>query len=124
MLCTHDCRERSQRWPARRRPDRDPLPPGQARPPPRLGTGTLRTTEAAMEVMSVARRLPELPAVEKAVESGEIGFQHAAVIAESAEKLGSESLLDRQAELVEKAEAVDPARFRQEVKRVEQEVDA
>ena len=80
-------------------------------------------TAAAMELQSVARRLPELPRVEEAVAAGEIGFQHAAVIAESADKLGSESLLDHQTALVEKAEEVDPSRLRQEVKKVEFQVD-
>jgi len=83
----------------------------------RMGTG------AAMELASVARRLPELPKVESALVSGEIGFQHAAVIAESADKLGSESLLERQEELVAKAEQVDPSELRHEVRRVEHEVD-
>ena len=81
-------------------------------------------TAAAMELKSVARRLPELPRVEEAVVAGEIGFQHAAVITESADKLGSESLLDRQEELVSKAEEVDPSRLRNEVKKVEHQVDA
>jgi hypothetical protein len=66
----------------------------------------------AMAAMSVARRLPELPRIETAVASGEIGFSHAAVIAESAERLGSDLLLDRQEELVVKAEEVDPSRLR------------
>src|SRR5919201_1663464 len=78
---------------------------------------------AALEVMSVARRLPELPAVDEALEQGEIGFQHAAVIAESAEKLGSESLLDHQEELVRRAETTDPSALRKDVREVEHRVD-
>src|SRR5205807_232093 len=74
---------------------------------------------AAMELMSVARHLHQLPAVESAAEQGQIGFQQAAVIADSAERVGSESLLERQQELVAKAEANDPSALRQEVKRVE-----
>ena len=66
---------------------------------------------AAMELMSVARHLHQLPAVESAAEQGQIGFQQAAVIADSAERVGSESLLERQQELVAKAEAdLDKAR--------------
>lgn len=83
-----------------------------------------RSTASAMEAVSVARRLPELPRVEEAVASGQIGFQHAAVIAESADKLGSASLLEHQDELVSKAEDVDPSKLRQEVKKVEIKVDA
>ena len=82
------------------------------------------STAMAMEVMAVARRLPELPEVERAAESGAIGFEHAAAIADAADKLGSESLLAHVGELVQKAEQVDPSSFRQEVKKVEQQVDA
>src|SRR5919201_2223012 len=81
------------------------------------------STAAAMEVMNVARRLPELPQVEAAVEEGALGFQHAAVIAESADKLGSESLLQHQQELLQRAEQNDPSALRQEVRRVEHKVD-
>lgn len=83
-----------------------------------------RSTASAVEALSVARRLPELPQVEQAVASGKIGFQHAAVIAESAEKLGAVALLDHQDELVAKAEVVDPNRLRHDVRRVELQVDA
>ncbi|HKT82783.1 MAG TPA: DUF222 domain-containing protein [Solirubrobacterales bacterium] len=83
-----------------------------------------RSTATALEAVSVARRLPELPKVEEAVTSGQIGFQHAAVIAESADKLGAASLLDHQEELVGRAAEVDPTRLRQEVKKVEIQVDA
>lgn len=82
------------------------------------------STAMAMEVMAVARQLSRLPEVERAVSAGEIGFQHAAVIAESADKVGAESLLSREVELVEKAGRSDPASFRQEVRKVEQQVDA
>jgi len=84
----------------------------------RMGSGT------AMELQAVARRLPELPVVEAALSQGEIGFDHAAVIAESADRLGSEALLERQEELVDKAEAADPSSLRHEVKKVELQVDA
>jgi hypothetical protein len=78
----------------------------------------------AMHVMSAARQLPRLPEVERAVSSGVIGFEHAAAIAESADKLGADSLFSRQAELVQKAEQVDPGVFRNEVKKVEHQLDS
>jgi hypothetical protein len=81
------------------------------------------STAAAMEVLNVAKRLPELPQVEAAVEQGALGFQHAAVIAESADKVGSDSLLEHQQELVQRAESSDPSALRQEVRRVEHQVD-
>jgi len=74
---------------------------------------------AAMEVMNVARRLPRLPEVEAAAEQGQIGFQQAAVIAESAD-----FLVERQSEVLAKAEELDPGRLRVEVKRIEMQVDA
>jgi len=77
------------------------------------------STSAAMEVMSVAQKLHALPAVEAAAERGQIGFQQAAVLAESADLL-----LERQEEILAKAEELDPSRLRVEVKRVAMEVDA
>jgi uncharacterized protein DUF222 len=77
------------------------------------------SVSAAMEVVTVARRLGELPAVEAAVERGQIGFQQAAVIAESADLL-----TERQDEIVAKAEDLDPSRLRLEVKKVAMQVDA
>ena len=82
------------------------------------------SVSAALELMNVARRLHELPAVEAATVQGQIGFQQAAVIAESAERIGAEALLDRQEELIEKAASTDPSSLRQEVKRLEMQMDA
>ena len=78
----------------------------------------------AVEVMAVARQLPRLPEVEQAAVSGSIGFEHAAAIADAADKVGAEALFSRQAELVEQAERVDPGLFRQTVRKVEHQVDA
>jgi DNA-binding FrmR family transcriptional regulator len=77
-----------------------------------------------MEVVSVARRLPELPKVEEAVEQGAISFQAAAVITESADKIGAELLAQHQDELVQRAESTDPSSLRQEVRRVEHKIDS
>jgi hypothetical protein len=82
------------------------------------------SASAAMEVLSVARRLPQLPEVQEAVAQGEIGFQHAAVIAESVERVGASSLLEHQSELVARAQESDPSSLRQDVKKVELEVDS
>lgn len=74
---------------------------------------------AALDVLNVARRLHELPAVEAATEQGLIGFGQAAVIAESADVLAH-----RQEEIVAKAEELDPARLRVEVRRIAMQEDA
>jgi hypothetical protein len=88
-----------------------------------LKTRCRLSASAAMEVVSVARRLPELPEVETALEQGAISFQHTAVITASADKLGSESLLEHQQELVTSAQTTDPSALRQDVRRVEHRVD-
>lgn len=79
---------------------------------------------SAMEIMSVARRLHELPAVEAAVSEGQIGFQQAAVITDAAERVGAESLFEHQRALIEKAETNDPSALRRQVQKVEKEADA
>ena len=82
------------------------------------------STALAVQVMSLARQAPRLPEVQRALEVGEIGFQHGAVVAESADKLGAESLLLHQDDLLKKAEFRTADSFRSEVKKVEQQVDA
>jgi len=82
------------------------------------------SVSSAMEIMSVARRLHELPAVESAASEGQIGFEQVTVLTDAADRVGSKQLLERQAELIEKAEATDPSALRKEVNRVEIQVDA
>ena len=78
----------------------------------------------AAQVMSLARQAPQLPQVRRAVEAGEIGFQHAAAIADSADHVGAPSLLAHQDSLLKRAEFITADSFRKEVKKVEQQVDA
>ena len=78
---------------------------------------------SAMELMSVARGLEQLPAVEAAISDGQIGFQQAAVITDAAERVGADRLAGRQDELIHKAEENDPSSLRKEVQKVEQEID-
>ena len=79
------------------------------------------STADAIEVLNVAHQLDALPRVEAAMAQGCIGFGHAAVIAESAERFAE--VVDRQEELLAKAEELDPSRLRQVVKRVEMQID-
>ncbi len=53
---------------------------------------------AAAERLAVARRLAALPRIEAALANGEIGYQHAAVIAKTAEDIGDEAAQKREEE--------------------------
>jgi hypothetical protein len=66
----------------------------------------------AAQRVEVARKLPDLPLTEAALREGEIGFQHAAVIARSAEELGSAAVRNVEPTLVEAAQKLDPGRLR------------
>jgi len=66
---------------------------------------------AAAERLAVARRLPALPRIEAALANGEIGYQHAAVIAKTAEDIGDEAAQKREEDLLAGAKELDPARF-------------
>jgi len=66
---------------------------------------------AASQRAEVARQLPELPAVERAVREGEIGFQHAAVVARSASELGVDAVHAVEDTLVDAATRLDPTRL-------------
>jgi hypothetical protein len=68
--------------------------------------------QAAAQRVEVARKLPELPQTERALRDGEIGFQHVAVIARSAEEVGVAAVRDVEATLVEAAQKLDPGRLR------------
>lgn len=74
---------------------------------------------AAIDVVNVARRLDDLPAVQGAADRGELGFQQVAVLAESADVL-----VGREDEILAKAEELDPGRLRDEVKKIAVQVDA
>jgi uncharacterized protein DUF222/HNH endonuclease len=63
--------------------------------------------QAAQQVM-LARQLDELPQTAAALERGDISYQHAAVIASCARKLGSEVVAAREEILVDCAREVDP----------------
>ena len=68
---------------------------------------------AAHERVEVARELEQLPATESAWREGEIGYQHAAVIAHSAAEVGVEAVRAVEADLLEAAGRLDPGRLRQ-----------
>jgi len=66
---------------------------------------------SASQRAEVARHLPELPAVDHALRHGDIGFQHAAVVARSASELGVDAVRPVEDTLVDAAQRLDPTRL-------------
>ncbi len=66
---------------------------------------------AAVQRAEVARNLPSLSAISKALASGEIGFHHAAVIAHSVTEVGVEPVARQESTLLEAAHNLDPKRL-------------
>jgi hypothetical protein len=79
---------------------------------------------AAMERVGVARQLNQLPKFEAALSRGEIGYQHVAVMAKSAEHVGAAAVRKEEAKLLEVARTMDPGQFTGVAKSFEHRVDA
>ena len=82
----------------------------------------LTHAQAAQQV-TVARQLEQLPLTAEALEQGEISYQHSAVLASSARKLGAEVVQPQEATLVKAAKQVDPFRLGLLVQHLEHAVD-
>jgi hypothetical protein len=72
----------------------------------------------------MARQLQHLPETRKAFATGELGFQHVAVLARAAEHVGTAAVQSAEASLVKLAQTMDPGEFTGAVKSFEHEVDA
>ena len=79
---------------------------------------------AAAERVNVARQLETLPQTEKAFARGDIGYQHAALIARAAENVGSAPVQQEEHHLLRAAQTMDPGRFAAVAKGFEHRVDA
>jgi hypothetical protein len=79
---------------------------------------------AAAEQVAVARQLEHLPETRKAFARGELTFQHVAVLARTAEHLGSEAVRQQEQNLVKAAETMDAGQFVGLAKDFEHRVDA
>src|SRR5579864_9109492 len=66
---------------------------------------------AAAERLNVARQLEQLPNTAQAFADGEIGYQHAALIARVAQQVGAEPVLKAAGNLLKWATRFDPNRF-------------
>ena len=79
---------------------------------------------AAAERVSVARQLETLPQIAKALATGDVGFQHVALIARTAENVGSAPVQQEETNLLQAAKTMDPGRFAAVAKGFEHRVDA
>ncbi len=66
---------------------------------------------AAVQRAEVARNLPSLPDISKALAAGDIGFHHAAVVAHSVTEVGVEAVARQEPTLLEAAHNLDPKRL-------------
>jgi uncharacterized protein DUF222 len=79
---------------------------------------------AAAERVNVARQLETLPQIAKALARGDVGFQHVALIARTAENVGSAPVQKEEHNLLKAAQTMDPGRFAAVAKGFEHRVDA
>jgi hypothetical protein len=79
---------------------------------------------AASERVEIARQLNKLPQTEAAFARGELGYQHVAVIAKTAEHVGLAAVRKEEGMLLEAAGTMDPGQFLTVAKNFEHRVDA
>ena len=79
---------------------------------------------AATERVGIARQLEQLPQTEQAFARGELGYQHVAVMARTAEHVGSAAVRLDEAALLKAAATMDPGQFTNLAKHFEHRVDA
>jgi hypothetical protein len=78
---------------------------------------------AAMERVTIARQLEQLPQTRQAFASGNVGYQHVALLARTAEKVGAAAVQGEETNLLKAAESMDPGRFSEVAKTFEYRVD-
>src|SRR2546430_7905511 len=66
---------------------------------------------AAMERVEIARKLEKLPQTEAAVAKGQVGFQHVAVLARTADHVGAAAVRKEEGRLLQAAQTMDPGQF-------------
>src|SRR5438552_14286010 len=79
---------------------------------------------AAAERVGIARQLEHLPQTEKAFASGQLAYQHVAVMARTAEHVGAQAVLKAESSLLRLAETMDPGQFTGVAKTFEHRIDA
>jgi hypothetical protein len=78
---------------------------------------------AAMERVTIARQLEQLPQTRQAFASGDVGYQHVALLARTAEKVGGAAVQAEETSLLKAAETMDPGQFARVAKAFEYRVD-
>lgn len=78
---------------------------------------------AAMERVAIARQLEKLPQTQQAFARADVGYQHVALLARTAEKVGAPAVQRDEAKLLKAAETMDPGRFAGVAKEFEYQVD-
>ncbi len=79
---------------------------------------------AAMERVEIARQLEKLPGTQAAFANGEVGFQHVAVLAHTAEHVGAAAVRKGETSLLQSARTMDPGQFTTVAKNFEHRIDA
>src|SRR2546427_11992234 len=79
---------------------------------------------AAAERLGIARQLAHLPQTSKAFATGELGYQHVAVLARTAEHVGAATVRKAEGSLLALAGTMDPGQFTRAAKNFEHRVDA
>jgi hypothetical protein len=79
---------------------------------------------AATERVEIARQLEKLPETQVAFAQGEVGFQHVAVLAHTAEHVGAAAVRKDETSLLQSARTMDPGQFTTVAKNFEHRVDA
>jgi hypothetical protein len=79
---------------------------------------------AALERVEIARQLEKLPRTEAAFANGDLGFQHVAVLARTAEHVGAAAVRKEEVNLLRVAQTMDPGQFTGVAKNFEHRVDA
>ena len=79
---------------------------------------------AAMERVEIARQLEKLPQTGAAFANGDVGYQHVAVLARTAEHVGAAVVRKEEGTLLQAAQTMDPGQFTTVAKNFEHRVDA
>src|SRR5256884_3480166 len=79
---------------------------------------------AAAERVEIGKQLERLPKTEEAFARGDLGYQHVAVIARTAENVGAAAVRTEERSLLEAALKMDPGQFTTVAKNFEHRVDA
>src|SRR3989441_10631401 len=79
---------------------------------------------AAAERVEIGKQLERLPKTEEAFARGDLGYQHIAVIARTAENVGAAAVRTEERNLLKAAQSMDPGQFTTVAKNFEHRVDA